>query len=148
MRSKHNPCSNKITTTTMTFTQCSRISQQQKPIASTLRPDQHLHRQVIARIAELHLSLTTRSEESDSGTGKSKQKRKGKKSGRAQTADDIVIREIDWPHYYVHQGTEGKPAKYEDLTACSSGVRMRIPCLRPQWKGIHINSEAHADASA
>ena len=38
------------------------------------------------------------------------------KSGRSRTCEDIVVKEIDWPHYYVYRGHTRKPATYEDLS--------------------------------
>jgi hypothetical protein len=39
----------------------------------------------------------------------------GKRSGRTKTAQDIIVKEIEWPHYYI-QRTCAKPVQYDDLT--------------------------------
>ena len=61
------------------------------------------------------LKLLTNDESDEDGTTESR-KRKTKKSGRAKTVDDIVIREVDWPHYHVYRGPDRRAARYEDLT--------------------------------
>ena len=38
------------------------------------------------------------------------------KSGRSRTCEDIVVKEIDWSHYYVYRGHTRKPDTYEDLS--------------------------------
>ena len=130
-RSKHNPRSHKMTTT-MTLTQRSRISQQRTkahrhPPYSTCgsTPAPTVHRSHPKAKLHLYIAQTCGSKESDSDTGKSKQrKRKGKKCG-VRTADDIVIREIDW-------GTERKSAKYEDyITQLLRGPSQSF------WDGSH-----------
>ena len=41
-------------------------------------------------------------------------KSKGKASGKLRTAEHVICRDMDWPHFYVHRNTA--PAKWEDLT--------------------------------
>lgn len=66
------------------------------------------------------LLLLSDSDESDSGSDDEKRarktNRKGKKSGRARTADDYVIHEIDWPHLHVYRGASRTPARFEELS--------------------------------
>ena len=76
---------------------------------------------VRARMADLNLlhhdtSDNASSEEGDSSDQKPRRAGKGKKSGRARTANDIVVTEIDWPHYHVYRGPDRRPAKYSELT--------------------------------
>ena len=46
----------------------------------------------------------------------SRPRRRGKKSGRASTSDDIVTKDVDWPHFYVYRGRDCRPSKYEELS--------------------------------
>lgn len=65
------------------------------------------------------LLLLSDSDESDGGSDSEKSRRshrKGKKSGRARTADDYVLHEIDWPHLHVYRGASRTPAKFEELS--------------------------------
>ena len=89
---------------------------EEAPEAATskaLRKDATLDKMVKNRMAEL--KLLTNDESDEDGTTESR-KRKSKKSGRAKTVDDIVIREVDWPHYHVYRGPDRRAARYEDLT--------------------------------
>ena len=79
--------------------------------ATTLQHDGGLQSQVAARLATL-LHQHPEEEEPDLA-GKST---KSKKSGRAKTANDFVLCDIDWPHYYVYRGQNRKPAAYEELS--------------------------------
>ena len=81
-------------------------------------PDAAIAAAVRSRMADLNLlhDHTDAASSDDETTSKKAHKTKGKKSGRARTADDIVIAEIDWPHYYIYRGTERRPAKYSELT--------------------------------
>ena len=80
--------------------------------------DASLAAAVRSRMADLNLLHDAPDAESsdDEHSTRQAKKTKGKKSGRARTADDIVIAEIDWPHYYIYRGTERRPAKYSELT--------------------------------
>ena len=77
--------------------------------SKTLRKDATLDKMVKNRMAEL--KLLTDDESDEDGTTESR-KRKSKKSGRAKTVDDIVIREVDWPHYHVYRGPDHRAARY------------------------------------
>ena len=38
------------------------------------------------------------------------------KSGRSRTSEDIVIRQVDWPHFNVFKGPSRKAAEYDSLS--------------------------------
>ena len=80
----------------------------------SLQRDQRLKKKVHQRMADLHIL----EESSDDDTGRTTACRptQGKKSGRAKTLNDVVVRDIDWPHYHVYRGPHRAPATYEDLT--------------------------------
>lgn len=89
------------------------------------RASEELNQRVSTRMADLHLLHDSESEEEDSEDGEKRPsrnptspalRRKGKKSGSARTAEDIVVRDIAWPHYPVYVGPTRRPAKYSDLT--------------------------------
>ena len=42
--------------------------------------------------------------------------KKGKRSGISRTVEDMVVYEIDWPHFYVYRGQERKPIQYAQIT--------------------------------
>ena len=54
--------------------------------------------------------------EPPAGGAEKKRRTVTKKSGRVQTADDIIVQSVDWPHYYVYRGPQRSPANYELLT--------------------------------
>ena len=69
---------------------------------------------VRARMAELR--LLSDSDSDDDQPLRRKKEKKGKRSGRGKTSDDVVVREVDWPHFYVYRGHSRKPATYENLS--------------------------------
>jgi hypothetical protein len=64
-------------------------------------------------MAELHLLEDSDSDFSDHRSAKKSVR--GKKSGRSKTVHDVVLKDIDWPHYYVYHGADRQGARYEDL---------------------------------
>ncbi len=82
--------------------------------ATTLRHDHQLQADVRARMAELGI----RDDDPDVTLGDTttRGKSSSKKSGRSRTAEDIVVRDIDWPHFYVYRGPDRRPAGYSDLS--------------------------------
>lgn len=70
---------------------------------------------VKGRLAELNL-ISDDSDDAATAETEIRRTNKGKKSGRAKTAEDVIVREIDWPHFYVHRGHSRQAARYEDLT--------------------------------
>ena len=84
-----------------------------------LLQDDSLQNKVRARLADLHVATDdTDSDdpESQRPTARNSAGKHPKRSGRAKTADDVIIREIDWPHFYIFRGPNRRPAKYEDLS--------------------------------
>lgn len=71
-------------------------------------------------MADLHLVHEDTSEDTDSDSAAARSvprhRRKGKKSGSSRTADDIVVRDIAWPHYPVYVGLDRHPLQYGSLT--------------------------------
>jgi hypothetical protein len=89
-------------------------SEPEAATATSLARDQKLASKVRGRMAELN--LLEDSDDDDAGNdARDTRKSRGKKSGRAKTIQDIVVREIDWPQYHVYRGVDRRPAKYEDL---------------------------------
>ena len=81
------------------------------PVVSDLRNDNNINSQVARRLAQLDFD----SEFVDNNF-ETHSRRRGKKSGQSRTVEDTVIREIDWPHFYVYRGNERRPTHYSDLT--------------------------------
>ena len=81
------------------------------PVVNDLRNDNNINSQVARRLAQLDFD----SEFVDNGF-ETQGRRRGKKSGQSRTVEDTVIREIDWPHFYVYRGNERRPIHYSDLT--------------------------------
>ena len=73
-----------------------------------------LTKKVHQRMANLH--ILEESSDDDTGRTTARPHAKGKKSGRAKTLNDVVVRDIDWPGYHVYRGPHRAPATYEDLT--------------------------------
>lgn len=78
------------------------------------RQPEDIQQRVSARMADLNL-LEISDDEGEQPQQTSRRTR-GKKSGIARTAEDIVQRDIRWPHYPVYLGPERRAAKYTDLT--------------------------------
>ncbi len=76
-----------------------------------LRQDVRLREKVQKRLGELDLL-----ESEDDTPRRSSQSDRGKKSGRSKTANDIIVRDVDWPHFYVYRGPSRQAATYEDLS--------------------------------
>ena len=101
---------------------------------STLQADSELQERVRHKMRTIagDESSSDSSSESESDEPKAKKSKKedkkGKKSGRSRTANDKVVKEVDWPHLYVYKGQNRKPAAYEDLTLAefSYGVLCQI----------------------
>ena len=77
-----------------------------------------LQEKVVTRMADLnllHVDSDDLSEDEDA-TPRRRRATRGKKSGRARTAEDLVVRDIAWPHYPVYLGPERRAAKYAELT--------------------------------
>ena len=81
------------------------------PVVNDLRNDNSINTQVARRLAQLDFD----SEFVDNNF-ETHGRRRGKKSGQSRTVEDTVIREIDWPHFYVYRGNERRPTHYSDLT--------------------------------
>ena len=89
--------------------------------AKSLRSDSNLQKHVKSRMAALKL---LDKEDTDSDTdgddidkqSKSVKPRNIRKSGRNRTADDVISKEIDWPHYHCYRGPDRLPARYEELS--------------------------------
>ena len=75
--------------------------------------DVRLQQLVTNRLTELGLDESSDSEDDSSHTPR---RQRGEKSGRVKTAGDVVVKEVDWPHYYVYRGADRKAAKYEYLS--------------------------------
>ena len=84
--------------------------------ASSLRSDQQLQREVQHRLSELQIDDDSDDEHTDHANVKRKYDHKPKKSGRVRTADDVILHEVDWPHYYVYRGLTRRPARFEELS--------------------------------
>ncbi len=67
----------------------------------SLTTDQVLQTQVYKRINQL-IGMDTDEEDDDDEVVPIKRFR-GRRSGRAKTADDRVMKHIDWPHFYVYR---------------------------------------------
>ena len=81
---------------------------------SSLRADEDLMVRVARRLRELGDD-----EQDDSAHGATAAPlttKKGKRSGQVRTVEDIVIREVDWPHLNVYRGAARRPVKYGDMT--------------------------------
>ena len=81
------------------------------PSVSSLRQDRHIDQCVARRLAELGIHDDYYEIDSES----TKRKR-GKRSGISRTVEDMVVNEIDWPHFYVYRGQERKPIQYAQIT--------------------------------
>ena len=102
---------------------CSGLSGQQHTPADNAgspQPSIDLGAHVRARMTDLNLlhDDTSGHETSDDEDKKNKATKRGKdkKLGHARTVDDIIVSEIDWPHYHVYRGNERRPAKYAEVT--------------------------------
>ena len=87
--------------------------------APKLRQNNSLQQDVRSRIADLGIlgDVASSSDSEAEATSKSHcTKHKSTKSGRSRTDDDVITKEIDWPHYHVYRGADRQPAKYEDLS--------------------------------
>ena len=85
----------------------------------SLQSDQQLSTKVKRRMADLNLLGESSAEEEEEGRGKAaaastpaNRRIRGKKSGRAKTAHDIVVKDLDWPHYYIYRGPKRTAAEY------------------------------------
>ena len=56
------------------------------------------------------------SDEASTATSKKKKGKHSRKSGRAKTTEDFIIRDVPWPHYGVYKGAKNKPADYDELS--------------------------------
>ena len=80
------------------------------PLLPALRADTQLAHQVARRMNELGL-------EDDYCDGFiANSNRRGKKSGQSRTAEDTIVRDVDWPHFYVFRGQDRKAVKFLELT--------------------------------
>ena len=87
--------------------------------ASSLKQKKKLQEEVKARMSELQLLDEDSSSDSSNSEEQTKRKSKPKrsnKSGRNKTAEDVVAKEIDWPHYHVYRGSNRRAARYQDLS--------------------------------
>jgi hypothetical protein len=64
-------------------------------------------------MADLHILEPSDDEDHDQQTAT---RNRGKKSGRSKIVNDVIIRDIDWPHYHVYMGPNHAPATYEELS--------------------------------
>ena len=84
---------------------------------ASLQKDYHLQQAVEERLKEYFgLEYETDSDDDREGEPKKKKLKGKKKSGRKRTAEDKVLKEVDWPHLYIYKGPSRKPAEYEKLT--------------------------------
>jgi hypothetical protein len=75
----------------------------------TLRKDSSLQNKVSYRLNELS---NPPQQSKDSGPNKNE----GKRSGRTKTITDIIVKDIEWPHYYIQRTCSEKHVVYDDLT--------------------------------
>ena len=80
-----------------------------------LRSDRALMREANRRLANLRQEEI---DDEDGPLGLFGSRLAGKKSGSIMSAADIVVKRVDWPHFYVHRvaGSNGKPLHFKDLT--------------------------------
>ncbi len=72
--------------------------------AKTLQRDKTLSKKLRQRLSQLELLGDV--SDSDSEADQKLPSSKGKKSGRAKTVHDIIIKDIDWPHFHVPQASK------------------------------------------
>jgi len=79
--------------------------------------EEELAAKVKDRMSSLHLIQDSDSDSDSEVTCKKDTKKKGKKSGRARTADDLILKDVDWPHFYVYRGANRQAA---NMRSCQS----------------------------
>ena len=73
--------------------------------------DELLNRRVQQRLWDLHLL------DNDDDDDHSPSRAQGrKKSGRVRTTNDLVQKDVEWPHFHVYRGSNRALAKYDELT--------------------------------
>jgi hypothetical protein len=75
----------------------------------SMRNDNELQQQVSLRLDQLS-SLAELSSENFPNT------RLGKRSGRTKTVHDIVVKDVEWPHFYVQRTCTEKTLMYDDMS--------------------------------
>ena len=83
---------------------------------TSLQQNTVLQAQVLKRVNQL-IGLDSDEEDQDKEDPLPKQRYLGKRSGRVKTADDRVLKQVDWPHYYIYRAGSASSTKYHDLTA-------------------------------
>ena len=78
----------------------------------TLQQTASLQNETLNRFAELFED----SDDEDQTDRKRSSLLRGKKSGRVRTADDRVLKEIAWPHFYVYKAGSAESVKYNELS--------------------------------
>ena len=81
------------------------------PDVDQLRANQQMSDSVSQRMVDLGLYEDGADNSSDSAD-----RRKGKKSGLSRTVEDRVLREIDWPHFYIYRGQDRRSPHFGELT--------------------------------
>jgi hypothetical protein len=78
--------------------------------AKVLRDNETLQRNVSARLHELS------SNPLEQFTDACLAVKQGKKSGRTKTVHDVIVNDVEWPHYHVHRTSNEKSVTYDDLS--------------------------------
>ena len=81
------------------------------PTLSSLRDNERIEACVSRRLAEIGLD-----DEPGEYFSETQKTKRGKRSGISRTVEDQVLREIDWPHFYIYRGADRKPTLFNDLT--------------------------------
>lgn len=76
---------------------------------TSLQRNASLQKEVMQRFSELL-------DDSDNEDGDKKWLFRGKKSGRVRTADDRVVKQVQWPHFHVFKSGNAESVKYNDMT--------------------------------
>ena len=79
---------------------------------SSVRHDPAIMEAVARRIIEL--GIDQEAPELAAG-GSGGPNRRGKKSGQARTVEDLVLKDIDWPHFYLYRGADRRPVKFTEM---------------------------------
>ena len=66
-------------------------------------------------MSELQLADECSGETDEDTAPASRASKFARKSGRLRIADDVVVKDFEWPHYDVYRGQRRRPAQYEEL---------------------------------
>ncbi len=99
--------------------------------SESLRQDPRLMKKIAQRMRELNLlqhgrdsgesnsSSDESSEDEDKSHRKSarhrKKKGKPQRSGRVRTTEEVIMHDVEWPHFHVYRGAALQPAVYDDI---------------------------------